>query len=184
VPTLAQPATRRAFESEKHRSWAPTPTTAGFAPRPHSQHSPVPLPYPHHPGKQSATASTARATANSTERYTQSCSPACATTPAHAPTPPAAKPKAAAPEKSDAASSATPPDTSTASSKPQPKTPQITKLDRHRSIAPANAVRELSSEMASVRPVHDHADAREADDDARQVVVVRLKAIECDAPQQ
>jgi len=50
--------------------------------------------------------------------------------------------------------------------------------------APANAVRELSSEMASVRPVHDHTDAREADDDARQVVMVRLKTIECDGPQQ
>src|SRR5699024_6584890 len=74
---------------------------------------------------------TAPATDTSTTPSTPSPSPAPATAPPPAPTPNDDKPKAKPPKKPDAASSATSPDSSTASSPPHPQT----SLDTHRSIA-------------------------------------------------
>ena len=120
--------------------------TAAAATKQHSPASPASPHSKHPPDKTPATASTAAATANSTEHCTPSPSPAAATAHTPRPTSPNEPPKAKPPEKPNAASNATSPARSTASS----NTPKST-LDKHRSITYAKGQHVISSVSADSR---------------------------------
>ena len=108
-------------------------TRAGSEAKPRSPGSPASPRSPRPPGKRSATASTAAATASSTEPCTRSSPPAAAHTPPRSPTSSGASARAKHDEKPPAASNATSPGASTGSS----RTERQRTLDKHRSITRA-----------------------------------------------